>query len=80
MLRPQLDNDTLFHYLAAPSGLLFGLGWRGCTATSAKAGTRHGVSMVVVVLYLTAPVLQSLYVVQMLVRLHVNAKVAFGGG
>lgn len=80
MLRPQRYNDTLFHYLAAPSGLLFGLGWRGRAATSPQAGTGHGVSMVVVVLDLAASVLQGLNVVQMLVRLHVDAKVAFGGG
>lgn len=36
--------------------------------------------MVVVVLCLTATILECLYVVQMLVRLHVDAKVAFGGG
>lgn len=70
----------LFHYLTAPSGLLFGLGWRGRTTASTKAGAGHGVGMVVVVLYLSAAVLECLYVVQMLVRLHVDAKVAFGGG
>jgi len=71
----------LFHYLTAPSWLLFGLGWRGCPAASTKAGTGHRVDMVVgmvvgmvvVVLNLSATVLECLYVVQMLVRLHVDA-------
>ncbi len=70
----------LFHYLTAPSGLLFGLGRWGCTAASTKAGIRHRVGMVVVVLCLAATILECLYIVQMLVRLHVDAKVAFGGG
>lgn len=39
-----------------------------------------GMGMVVVVLCLSTTVLECLYVVQMLVRLHVDTKVAFGGG
>lgn len=70
----------LFHYLTAPSGLLFGFGGRGSTTSSTKAGTRHRVGVVVVELGLTATVLECLHVVQMLVRLHVDAQVAFGGG
>lgn len=60
-------HRSTFHYLTAPSGLLFGLGWRGGAAASTKAGTRHRVSMVVVVLCLTATILQCLYIIQMLV-------------
>lgn len=63
MLLSQRNNCTLFCYLAAPSRLLFGLGWRGGTAAPTKAGARHGVSMVVVVLCLTSTILQRLHIV-----------------
>lgn len=69
----------LFQYLTAPSGLLLGLGWRGCTAASTKAGTRHRVGMVVIIRCLTATILECLHIIQMLVWLHVDAKVSFGG-
>lgn len=43
-------------------------------------GMAVGVGVVVVVLLFSAPILQCLNVVQMLVRLHVDAQVALGRG
>lgn len=63
MLLSQHTNRTLLCYLAAPSRLLFGLGWRGGTTAPTKAGARHRVSMVVVVLCLTSTILQCLHIV-----------------
>lgn len=68
-----------FGYLTSPSRLLFGLGWRGCPAARTEAGTNYWVGMVVVVLCLTSTILECLDIVQMLVRLHMDAKVSFGG-
>lgn len=69
----------LFQYLTAPSGLLLRLWWRGCAAASTKAGTRHRVGMGVIIWCLTATILECLHIIQMLVWLHVDAKVSFGG-
>lgn len=83
-----------FTHLTTPHGLLFGLGRRGGTTAPHKAAAGHGLGMAMAggesvavgvgvgvgVLWFSAPVLQGLNVVQVLIRLHVDAQVALGGG